>query len=511
MNRTLTRLIALLTARPFTAAALAGAVAVAGFAPLGVSPLAILALTVLMLLWRHAPDPRRAAFIGFLFGVAFFGAGVSWVYVSLHTFGMMPAPLAALATALFCAFLALFPAAVGYLQARLRAGPTTTLLLAVPALWTLSEWLRSVIFTGFPWLSLGYSQSDTTLTGFAPVLGVFGLSLIAAFCAGLLAMAMDGGRHARMAATAGLVVVLVAGWALQEHAWTTPAGAPIRIALAQGNVPQSMKFEAHRYAATLETYRKLIAQSNARLVVLPETAIPRLLDQVDGRYLEDLQDLMQARGADLLLGAPLRDSSGRYYNSVVSLGISRTQTYSKAHLVPFGEFIPPGFSWILSVLQIPLSDFSAGPANPLPMRLGDSLRVAVNICYEDAFGTEIIRQLPEATLLANVSNVAWFGDSLAPEQHLQISRLRAMETGRYMLRATNTGVTAIIDERGHVTAQLPQFTEGLLQGDAQPFGGATPFVRFGDTLVLLLCLAMGVAAGILRQIRARRDTPLSSH
>lgn len=503
MNRT----IALLTARPLTAAALAGVIAVAGFAPLGLAPLAVLALTALMLLWRHASNPRRAALTGFLFGATFFGAGVSWVYVSLHTFGMMPAPLAALATALFCAFLALFPAAVGYLQARLHASPAATLLLATPALWALSEWVRSFIFTGFPWLSLGYSQSDTVLAGFAPVLGVFGLSLAAAFCAGLLAMAIEGGRHARMAATAGLSVVLVAGWALRDHAWTTPAGAPIRVALAQGNVPQSMKFEERRYAATLETYRKLIAQSNARLVVLPETAIPRLLDQVGGRYLEDLQDLMQARGADLLLGAPLRDRSGRYYNSVVSIGVSRTQTYSKTHLVPFGEFIPPGFSWILSVLQIPLSDFSAGPVAQQPMRLGgdgSNLNVAVNICYEDAFGDEIIRQLPEATLLANVSNVAWFGDSLAPEQHLQISRLRAMETGRYMLRATNTGVTAIIDERGQVTAQLPQFTEGLLQGDAQPFTGATPFVRFGDTLALLLCLAMGVTAGILSLIRARR-------
>lgn len=498
-----------LTARPLMVATLAGAIAVAGFAPVGFSPLAVLALTALMLLWRQATDPRRAALLGFAFGAAFFGVGVSWVYVSLHTFGMMPAPLAALATALFCAFLALFPAAVGYLQVRLNAGPIPTLLLAIPALWTLVEWVRSVIFTGFPWLSLGYSQSDTVLAGFAPVLGVFGLSLATVFCAGLLVMAMEGGRPQRMAATAGLVVMLAAGWALLEHAWTTPAGAPVSVALAQGNVPQSMKFEERRYAATLETYRKLIAQSNARLVVLPETAIPRTLDQVSGRYLEDLQDLMQARGADLLLGAPLRDRSGSYYNSVVSLGVSRTQTYSKAHLVPFGEFIPPGFSWILSVLQIPLSDFSAGTTTPQPMRLrseGNTLNVAVNICYEDAFGDEIIRQLPEATLLANVSNVAWFGDSLAPEQHLQISRLRAMETGRYMLRATNTGVTAIIDERGRVTARLPQFTEGLLQGEAQPFTGATPYVRHGDALVLLLCVTMGVAAGLLSFLRARRQS-----
>ena len=494
-------------ARPLPALAiamLAGSAAVTGFEPIGLAPVTIIALAVLAWLWRQTPNPRRAADLGLVFGLGFFGAGVSWVYVSLHDFGMMPAPLAALATALFCAFLALFPAAVGYLQAHLRAGPASTLLLAVPSLWVLAEWLRAWVFTGFPWLSIGYSQTDTPLAGFAPITGVFGLSLAVALSGGLLALAASGGRTLRIRATGGLIALFASGWGLQQMAWTSPSGPPVTVALAQGNVPQSLKFEEGRYATTLETYRRLVEGSAARLVVLPETAIPRFLDMVNPDYLRALEGSMRARGADLLLGAPLRVRGGAYYNSMVSLGVSAPQVYSKRHLVPFGEFVPAGFSWVLQILRIPLSDFDRGRADQKPFALGEHLQVAVNICYEDAFGDEIARQLPQATLLVNASNVAWFGNSLAPAQHLQISRVRAMETGLAMLRATNTGETAIIDERGRVTARLPPFTEGLLQGTAQPFTGATPFVRMGDRLVLALCLSMCIAAGVASFIGKRR-------
>src|SRR5262249_28022396 len=209
---------------------------------------------------------------------------------------------------------------------------------------------------------------------------------------------------------------------------------------------------------TLAVYKRLIDSSDAKLVVLPETAIPRFLDAVDPAYLRSIARAAAERGADVLIGVPIRDPDGRYYNSVISAGASPSQRYDKAHLVPFGEFVPNGFHWAVNTLTIPMSDFSLGRADPRPLALAGQ-RVAPNICWEDAFGEEIIRQLPEATLLVNVSNVAWFGDSLAPSQHLQISRIRAIETGRFMLRATNTGVTAIIDPRGAVVARLPQFTE----------------------------------------------------
>jgi len=199
---------------------------------------------------------------------------------------------------------------------------------------------------------------------------------------------------------------------------------------------------------------------------------------------------------------PVRAPGGRYYNSVVSLGASPIQRYDKAHLVPFGEFVPYGFHWIVNAVAIPMSDFSLGTDTPKPLEVAGQ-QVAPNICWEDAFGEEIIRQLPQATLLVNVSNVAWFGDSLAPSQHLQISRMRAIETGRYMLRATNTGMTAIVDPHGGVVARLPQFTEGILSGGAQGYTGATPYVRWGNVPIVALCFAL-VAVLVFRRLRSLR-------
>jgi apolipoprotein N-acyltransferase len=466
----------------------AGALTVAGHAPLGVFPLPFLTLAALMLLLQRAENPRGAFRTGFAFGAGLFGAGVSWVYVSLHDFGLMPAPVAAIATLLFCAILALYPAAAGWCFARLRQNRSVAVLIAFPALWTLSEWLRSWIFTGFPWLSVGYSQTDTPLAGFAPVLGVYGVSFMTAFGAGLVCLALSGSGRARIESAAAFALVLGIGYVLQQISWTSPLGNSVRVALLQGNVPQDFKFQAERYAATLATYRRLIAGADAQLIVLPETAIPRFLDTVDPRYLQEIAQIAGERGADLIVGVPVRDGEGRFFNSVVSMGASPAQRYDKSHLVPFGEFVPPGFGWIVKVLSIPLSDFSPGPQNPKPLALSGQL-VAPDICYEDAFGEEIIRQLPQATLLVNVSNVAWFGDSLAPAQHLQMSRMRALDTGRTMLRATNTGVTAIIDPRGKVVASLPQFTEGVLQGEVRGYGGASPYVRYGNYPIVLACIA----------------------
>ena len=231
--------------------------------------------------------------------------------------------------------------------------------------------------------------------------------------------------------------------------------------------------------------------------MLPETAIPRFLDSVEPEYLEDLTRIALQKRADVLLGIPIREAEGRYFNSVISLGVSPTQRYDKSHLVPFGEFVPPGLRWMVDTLSIPLSDFTAGPERAKPLALAGQL-VAPDICYEDAFGEEIIRPLPAATLLVNVSNVAWFGDSLAPAQHLQIARMRSIETGRYMLRATNTGVTAIVDPRGNVVASLPQFTEGALVGEVRGYAGASPYVRFGNAPLVLLCLVAILALALRR-------------
>jgi len=271
--------------------------------------------------------------------------------------------------------------------------------------------------------------------------------------------------------------------------WTAPAGAPLEVSLVQGNVPQDLKFDPARYARTLETHARLAEASRARLIVLPETAMPRMLDSVDPAYLERLDAAAKRNGGDLLLGAPTRAASGAYYNSVVSFGVSPRQLYHKVHLVPFGEFVPPGFGWIVRVLSVPLADFSRGAAVQRPLQVAGQ-RVAANVCYEDAYGNELIRQLPEATLLVNVSNVAWFGDSLAPAQHLQIARARALETGRMHLTATNTGITAVVGRDGRVLAQLASFAEGRLDAVVQGYSGATPYVRFGDWPVLAACVAL---------------------
>ena len=484
------------------AALAAGALTVAGFAPPALFPLPFLTLAGLLLLWRRAATPQAAFRTGFAFGAGLFGVGASWVYVSLHDFGMMPAPLAAIGTLAYCAILALYPAAAGWCLARLRLDRAVSALLAFPALWTIFEWLRGWIFTGVSWLSLGYSQVDSPLAGLAPVAGTYGVSFVTALCAGLLVIVISGSRKARLAGGLALVFAFGLGQLLKQIAWTSPQGTPLKVALLQGNIPQDLKFQPDQYATTLATYKRLIEASQGQLIVLPETAIPRFLDAVDPGYLKDIARIAVERHADVLFGVPIRDREGRYFNSVVSVGASPSQRYDKAHLVPFGEFVPPGFGWVVKTFAIPLSDFSLGPKNPKPLALAGQL-VAPNICWEDAFGEEIIRQLPEATLLVNVSNVAWFGDSLAPAQHLQISRMRAIETGRTMLRATNTGVTAIIDPRGRVVARLPQFAEGILVGEVRGYVGASPYVRFGNVPIVLICLAV-IAALALRARRVGR-------
>jgi len=481
------------------AALVAGALTVAGYAPLAVFPLAFLTLAGLLLLWRRAATPRAAFWMGFAFGAGVFGVGASWVYVSLHDFGMMPAPLAAIGTLAYCAILALYPAAAGWSLARLGRAPLASALIVFPAAWTLFEWLRGWVFTGVPWLALGYSQVDSPLAGFAPVIGVYGVSFVTALCAGLLVIVVTGSGKARVAGGVALVVAFGLGQLLKQIEWTSPHGAPLKVALLQGNIPQDLKFQPDRYAITLSIYKRLIEASKGQLIVLPETAIPRFLDAVDPSYLKDIERTAVERHADVLIGVPIRDPEGRYFNSVISVGASPSQRYDKAHLVPFGEFVPPGFGWIVKTFAIPLSNFSLGPENPKPLALAGQL-VAPNICWEDAFGEEIIRQLPQATLLVNVSNVAWFGDSLAPAQHLQISRMRALETGRAMLRATNTGMTAIIDPRGRVVARLPQFAEGILTGEVQGYSGATPYVKVGNYPIVLACLAL-IAALAFRRVR----------
>jgi apolipoprotein N-acyltransferase len=291
------------------------------------------------------------------------------------------------------------------------------------------------------------------------------------------------------------MLIWITGAALKTVAWTEATGTRVTVSLLQGNIEQDLKWREDHLRSTLETYLHMVRASDARLIILPETALPLFLRDVPAEYLDALAAHGRRNNGDVLLGIPERLPQGDYYNSVVSLGSADSQTYRKQHLVPFGEFIPlrPLLGAIVSQLAIPLQDFARGGIEQKPLAVAGEL-VAINICYEDAFGEEIIRQLPQATLLVNVSNVAWFGRSIAPQQHLQIAQMRALETGRYMLRATNTGVTAVIAPDGRVEAAAAEFTRTVLTHDVPGMRGATPFVRWGNLAALALCVfAIGIA------------------
>ncbi len=487
-----------LLSRKLPFALLLGVLGVAGFAPFYLFPFPVLSLAGLFWLWKHSPGRFAATLVGFVFGLGFFGAGVSWVYVSLHDYGAMPAPLAAAATFLFCLFLSLFPAAVGFLQYMSRTKWIIKATLLLPALWVAMEWMRGWIFTGFPWLAMGYAQAPySPLAGFAPVLGVYGVSLLTAVSAGLLVCVLSGktsaGHRSRALWAVLLITLWGGGFALKQVVWTQPVGEPVSVSLLQGNISQDLKWREDRTISTLNSYRNMVLSSNSRLIILPETALPLFYHNVPRSYLDELAEHASANKGDLLIGLPEYEGDKReaYYNSVLSFGSAKTQTYRKSHLVPFGEYVPLKwfFGWIIDSLHIPLTDFSRGDKFQQPMNVAGQ-RVAVNVCYEDVFGEEIIRQLPAATMLVNVSNDAWFGDSVAPHQHLQISQMRALETGRYMLRATNTGVTAIVNERGVVEQRLPEFVEGMLNGRVQGFVGETPYIKWGNWVVLLMMAGM---------------------
>ena len=493
-----------LVALPF----LLGGLSVLGFAPFYIYAVPVLTLATLFTLWQHAGSKRAAFLIGFSFGLGLFGFGASWVYVSLHDFGMMPMPLALLATFLYCAFLALFPGIAGWLQAALKGVAHKApwrLLVLMPASFVLYEWTLGWIFTGFPWLTLGYSQAPSSpLAGYAPLLGVYGVSWLLLLSAGLLACAYHAWHQISgraWLALGSLLLLWLTGAGLQTVAWTQAVGKPLSVSLLQGNIPQDLKWREDRLRTTLATYREMVLNSKSELIILPETALPQFLDNVSPDYLDLLAQHARRQGGDLILGVPERDFvQGVYYNSVISLGTSPTQLYRKQHLVPFGEFVPlkPVFGPIIAAMQIPLTDFARGAPTQQPLAVAGQ-QVAMNICYEDVFGEEIIRQLPQATLLVNVSNDAWFGDSIAPRQHLQISQMRALESGRYMLRATNTGITAIVNEKGRILKQVPAFRTTTLHGMAQGFNGSTPYVRWGNGLFLALLGGVFALAVLLRQ------------
>jgi apolipoprotein N-acyltransferase len=482
---------------PLFYALVAGALLPLAFAPFGYYPLAVLSPAILFYLWLEEGTPRQAAWRGFSFGLGQFGVGVSWVYVAIHDFGDSPPIVAVLLTLMFVSLLASIPALVGYVATRLRMGRdidgARLLLLWLPAWWTLGEWLRGWLFTGFPWLNLGYSMIDAPLRGYAALLGVYGLSLAVALSAGALLWLWQGRRRGWRLALPLLILLWGGGALLDRIVWTSPVGEPIRVTLIQGNVPQSTKWDPDQVRLRLETYADLTRQhlEDSDLIIWPENAITVFYHSLEEHYFTPLAAEARASNTDIILGVPELDADGEhYYTTMMSLG-SHHGFYRKRHLVPFGEFMPLDglMRGLVSFFDLPMSSFSSG-SDTQPLLQAAGHKIAAMICYEDAFGEEMISALPEATLLVNGSNNAWYGDSLAPHQHLQISRMRALETGRPMLRATTNGISALINDRGDLQQTSEQFKTEVSRGVVQGRGGSTPYIDFGNLPVVLLLLSV---------------------
>lgn len=479
-------------------AALLGALVVLGFAPLYLWPLSILSLAGGFLLINNAVSNRQAGWLGWAYGVGYFASSTHWLYISLHKYGGMPGALAALCVLGLAMFLALYPALAAW-SARRLCGRNKTLLLclALPATWALSEWLRSWVFTGFPWASIGYSQIPAApLAGFAALIGIYGVGyLLALSCATLVWLlqhrdALLARRPAALLAVGGMLALWLAGIGLQRVEWTQASGAPLKVALLQGAIPQDVKWDQKALNDTLAAYYQQIQQAEGDLIVLPETAFPLFLSDLPQDYVDALLGLVQQKQASLIVGAPMLErETQRYYNAAVLLSDAKRPSYAKSHLVPFGEFIPmkPIVGWVYeTLLQIPLSDFSRGATSQPPLRVKGQA-IAVNICYEDIFGEELLPGAEQAGLLLNISNLAWFDGSVALAQHGQIAQARALETGRPVLRATNTGTTAVIDPHGRYLAKLPEGMPATLSHSVQGYSGRTPYMRWGNGLFLAAC------------------------
>ncbi|TAM53440.1 MAG: apolipoprotein N-acyltransferase [Paraburkholderia sp.] len=514
----------------YVAALALGALNTLSFAPTphgGWLELAIFAVLYAWLL--RTTGWKSAALTGGAFGFGNLVTGVWWLYVSMHHYGEMAAPLAGAALILFSLYLALYPAlsaglwsfCAGHAASVARDdrpfSPTWHGAFAFASAWALGEWLRGTVFTGFPWLASGYAQVDGPFAGFAAIGGVYAVGWVLALAAALVVQSAYAWlARSRLRASALLpacvaLALVAGGMQLSRVSWTRPNDAPLSVRILQGNVKQEMKFDEAGVRAALDLYERMITARAADLIVTPETAIPLLPQQFPETFARTLRAFADNTGSSLLLGTfgATVTPEGRYTDETNSFfGVTpnarQLYRYDKHHLVPFGEFVPLGFHWFVQLMNIPLGDLARGA----PVQKAFTVRhetIDVDICYEDIFGEEIARRLREtatpAGILVNASNLAWFGDTIALDQHLQMARMRTLETGRPLVAATNTGMTAVIDAQGRVTARLQPFTTGQIETQVQGMTGRTPYITVGNDLVLtasLVLLALGFVFGSRR-------------
>lgn len=470
-------------------ALIAGSLVPFSFAPFDFYFLSILSLSALFLLWIETSSRREIFILGYLFGFAMFGIGVNWLHISINLFGGMNIVGAYFFTYLLIAFISLYPALCVYLAARYFKN---VYCIAIPALWLLTEWCRGWALTGFPWLNIGTSQTDSPLANFTPLIGDYGVSFIVCVIAISIVILLKGKLKQRVIACAVIISIGITAVTLGNVSWVKENGNKLNIALVQGAIPQEIKWHPEQREKTYDIYSGLSEPYwTSDLIIWPETAIPAFY-HLAGDFINPITSRKKQSDALFMTGIVNKDESqDKYFNSILVID-KQHQFYNKHHLVPFGEYLPfkSILDRLLRFLQIPMSDFSAGNAKHKIIKTEKGV-FGMSICYEDGYGSEVRRALPEANLLINVSNDAWFGDSLAPHQHLQISRMRALENGRYLLRSTNTGISAVINHKGKIVSQSPQFEpHALYQADVPMLEGATLYSRYGNALIVILSLGL---------------------
>lgn len=484
----------------------AGAINVFSFAPIGFWPLQLISLSTLFYLLYSTNSVKKSMLITWLYGFAWLFFGVIWLTVTMFRYGDMPIWLSVICVALLTGGLSIFTAlymGLGeWVRSKWTLSPTLFCLVVMPTLWSLTEWTRGWIFTGFPWLVSGYAHNMSPLAGYAPVIGVYGITWLCAIIAGCVVLFFQEKRWY----SALLIGILVLGGVLHFVQWTSPSGAPLTVRLLQGNIDQKIKFQRENLTQSLQFYHDAILKKPADLIVTPESAVPLPLYALPVEFVPDLQRFASSTNSYIALGLFNSDGPHLFTNSVKGI-TPNPQTvnyrYDKYHLVPFGEFIPKGFSWFYHYMNIPMGDLQRGVFYAAPFAVKDQ-QILPNICYEDVFGEEIAAKIAHAyfehkavpTILLNMTNLSWFGDTWALPQHVQITQMRTLETGRPMLRSTNTGMTTLVNAEGKVVKELKPFTQGELEVSVQGYQGLTPYIVFGNYLWLGLMSAIAVIVGV---------------
>jgi len=467
---------------------IAGALLTLSFSPFDISLLAFVALASLRVSLLPELSVKRAILRGFLFGLGLFGSGVSWVFVSMVVGEPSGLFIPILMTLFYCSFWAVFPAMSAYLFIKLRTNSYFDWLV-FSCVWVFVEYVRGEwVLGGFPWLQVGYSQLDSYLAGYIPIFGVYGVGLIIAMISALLAESLLR-KNTRSKPIMGVTVLLLVGAVLQGISWTNVSGDPIKVTLIQGNIAQKDKWQLENRNTTLKQYYDDSTKHwDSDIIIWPETAVPAYYSDVKGSYLMPLKTEAVAHNTTIITSLPYKNEAGQLYNAVLTLGESEG-FYKKIHLLPFGEYLPwqPVSGYLLGLMNVRLGNFSSGDIDQ-PLLKAAGHQFVTSICYEDAFGEQSIRHIEQAKFLVNVTNDGWFGRSIEPYQHMQIARMRALESGRYLLRATNTGVTAVVSEKGKVIHQAPVMQRASVTADINPMSGLTPYARAGDKPVIVLIL-----------------------